>query len=420
MKVTFHHDEFSKRRTKTLHAKAAQYRRKLKKWSKTPSVTAPEYALFVAGDTAYQKNIQRSLKNFKGIQHVILVGIGGSSLGTEAVYQALAYKTGATLSIFDSVDREALEKLESFLGNIHDFKSIALVVVSKSGTTVETMGNAVRVYEICEGKYGKDFNTQTIFIGDKDTPFFKIGKKYKVTCIPMPDSVGGRFSVFTSVGIVPLTLLGIDVISFCEGSQAALQEKELKHIEERAVSLALHAEAGVHTVNFFTFNKRLRYCGDWYRQLLAESIGKSMTTKGTSFQHQLLPVVSSSVDLHSMAQLYLSGYKDLYTMFVYFDDRQPYHITVRDWLRDHVPYLRNKTTTEINDAIIHGVLHAYKDQHLPYRIMELPRCSAYEIGFLLSSFMCEIMYLAYVLNVDPFNQPHVESYKKYTRVSLGM
>ncbi len=418
MKVSFHHSDFKKRRVDTLGEKATAYTKQIRKWQKALATDQHEYALYVGQNATYLKSIRKSLKPFMGVRHVILVGIGGSSLGTEAVYQALAYKTSPSLSVLDSIDRDALIRLEQLLETVKDPEQVALVVVSKSGTTVETMTNAVRVLELCEAKFGKPIAHRTIFVGDKDTPFFRIGKKRKITCIPMPDAIGGRFSVFTAVGVVPLTLLGIDVVSLCEGAEMALSEKEMRGIEERAVSLALYAESGVHTVNFFTFNNRLKYLGYWYRQLLAESIGKNMTTKGTSFQHQLLPIVSSSVDLHSMAQLYLSGYKDLYTIFVYFDDRHPYHLSIREWLLEHVPQFKGKTTTEITDAILEGVFKAYDDQKLPFRVMELPRCSAFEIGFLLNTLMCEVMCLAHLLNIDAFDQPRVESYKKYMRLAL--
>lgn len=420
MKVCFHHKEFKNRRTQELQKKAQSYSRKLKRYKDKHTTDIPEYALFVAGDSTYQKAVQKSLKPIVRPKHVVLVGIGGSSLGTEAVYQALAYRTSPALSIIDSIDRESLEKCETLLESFKNPTDVALVVVSKSGTTTETLTNAARVLELSERALGKEFKKQIVFVSDPGTALLKLGKKHKIVCIPMPESIGGRFSVFSAVGMVPLTLLNIDVTSLCEGATAALQPKEVKRIEECATTLALYAEEGMRTVNFFTFNKRLAYCGYWYRQLLAESIGKNMTTTGTSFQHQLLPIVSTSVDLHSMAQLYLSGYKDLYTMFVYFDDRHPYHVSIKEWVLEHTPGLRDKSIHEINDAILHAVFQAYKDKQLPYRITELPRCSAYEIGFLLATLMAEVMYLAHLLNVDAFNQPHVEGYKKYTRIALGV
>lgn len=400
--------------------KVHSYTTKLSKLEKKNDYTLHESSLFVAGDETYQKSIKKALVRFKNIDHVILVGIGGSSLGTEAVYHALAYKTSPSLTVLDSVDKDDVRRLETLIKEISSPTRVALVVVSKSGGTTETMLNTAKVLEICEKRFGETFRKQVIFVGDADTPFLKMGKKKKILCITMPDAIGGRYSVFTAVGMVPLTLLGIDVISLREGALAALSKKELKNREKSAVTLALHAEAGVHTVNFFTFNKRLTLCGFWYRQLLAESIGKNMTTKGTTFSHQLLPVVSVSADLHSMAQLYLGGYKNMYTHFVHYNDKQPFHVLSAHWALEHVPFLGGKKYDDVQSAITHGVLQAYDDQRLPYQNTELEKCTAYEIGFLLSALICEVMCLAYLLNVDPFDQPSVEYYKKHTRKLLGL
>lgn len=418
MKTSFHHTVTTKRRGRVLEKKVHTYTQKITKLLKSNDYTHPESSLVIAGDAKYQNAIIKALKPFKGVKHVLLVGIGGSSLGTEAVYHALAFKTSPALIVLDQIEKDALLKVESLIKEIDNPKDIALVVVSKSGTTTETMLNAVKVLEVCEKKFGKEFNSRTIFIGNADTPFLKIGKKRKILCFTMPDIIGGRYSVFTAVGMVPLTLLGIDTQSLREGALSLFEKKEMTLVERSTVTLAEEAERGVHTVNFFTFSERLELCGYWYRQLLAESIGKRMTTKGTSFSHQLLPVVTTSADLHSMAQLYLGGYKNMYTYFVDYDETSPYHLLAKHWLIEHVPFLAGSEVLKVKEAIRKGVLQAYDDQKLPYRYSELPKCSAYEIGFLFSSFMCEVMCLAHALNVNAFDQPSVELYKKHTRTIL--
>jgi glucose-6-phosphate isomerase len=218
---------------------------------------------------------------------------------------------------------------------------------------------------------------------------------------------------------VPLSLLGIDITALRAGAVASLKSENVAQIAEQAVTLALHAEDGMHTVNFFTFNKRLEVCGLWYRQLLAESIGKTVTKKGDRFSHHLLPVVSSGADLHSMSELYLGGYKNMYTRFVTHADSSSYTVPSHHWMIEHVPFLAGKNIIDANDAIINGVLQAYDDQKLPYSRITLTESSAFEIGFLLSSFMYEMMCLAHLLDIDPFHQPSVELYKKHTRALLG-
>jgi glucose-6-phosphate isomerase len=121
-----------------------------------------------------------------------------------------------------------------------------------------------------------------------------------------------------------------------------------------------------------------------------------------------------------MAQLYLGGYKNMYTHFLYYNEQEKMHTLVKHWLLEHVPFLEHKTFDEVNDAIVHGVLQAYDDQKLPYTYSVLNGCTAHEVGYLLSSLMCETMYLGHLLNVDPFDQPSVELYKKHTRSILSL
>lgn len=204
-----------------------------------------------------------------------------------------------------------------------------------------------------------------------------------------------------------------------KGAQSAVTKQSFEDIEASSVTLALHAFSGTHTVNFFTFNKRLRSVGLWYRQLLAESIGKSTTKSGTPFTHQLLPVVSTSADLHSSAELYLGGYTGMYTHFIYYNERSTTRIPQSHWMLDHMPILKGKKADTVKDIITEGVLHAYNDQLLPYRYTKMEKCTEYEVGFLLVSLMAEVMYLGYLFNIDAFDQPSVEFYKKYVRAELN-
>lgn len=419
MKTFEKHINIQNKRLKLLREKAEKYSKFVASVSTKTDYMKHESALAIPLDHSYQKDIAKKIAPLKGAKHIVLIGIGGSSLGTEAVYAALAFTTSPSLLVLDAIDSEALTKLESLIETLDSSSSLALVVVSKSGTTTETLVNGVRALEICEKKFGKDIAKRTVFVGTKGTEFWNIGKKKKVICVSFPEAIGGRYSVFSAVGIVPLTLLGIDVVSFCEGATLALSREYRKQTVEHAVSLALLGEEGVHTVNFFTFNERLKLLGYWYRQLLAESIGKTMTTNGATFCHQLLPTVATSVDLHSMAQLYLGGYRGMYTHFVYANVEGGHHALSDHWLLDHVHILKKKTPQIVQNAIREGVLRAYDDQKLPYRFTTLEKITAHELGLMMASLMFETMCLGHLFDVDVFTQPNVESYKSYTRNILS-
>ena len=378
-----------------------------------------ESALAVIGDEGYQNYIIEKVSHLKKANHIILVGIGGSSLGVQAVFGAFAGDIHAHLLVLDAITESSPRSLKKFLKTVSSKEDVAIIVISKSGATTETITNGVQVLEACEKYFDDAVGDRTVFIGAEGTDFLGVGSQHNVTCLTFPGSIGGRFSVFTAVGIIPLFLLGFDVVSFREGAQAVLTSPNRIHVLEHAVTLALLAENGVHTVNFFTFNDRLRMLGFWYRQLLAESIGKAMTTTGTTFSHQLLPTVSTSADLHSMAQLYLGGYKGLYTHFVCTGNENDTQTLPDHWLLGTLKILKAKTPQKIKDAIMEGTLKAYDDQKLPYRLTSLDEITPYELGFMMSSLMLEVMALADLFNVDAFNQPNVESYKEHTRKILN-
>ena len=419
MKSTIYNSSHKKSRINIFEKKISAYSDYILKRTKGDDYAINESSLFIAGDDSYQESLKKALSSFKNIKNVVLVGIGGSSLGTEAVYHALKTKTSPSLHVLDTINKDSLAEFASLVKDCKNLKHLACVIVSKSGTTTETLTNAMKVMEIGEKKFGSSFLKRVIFIGDKDSAFYKIGTKKSILCFSFPSIIGGRYSIFTAVGIVPLTLLGIDINALRKGASAILSKKEFVSIEAQACALGLHAEEGVHTVNFFTFNDRLELIGFWYRQLLAESIGKNMTTKGTSFSHQLLPIVSTGADLHSMTELYLGGYQNLFTHFISYKEEQPFLLPKAHWLLDYLPFLKKKSSVQINDAIQTGVIQAYQDQKLPYRITELSACTPYEIGYLLASLMAEVMCLAHALDVDPFHQPSVELYKKHTRARLN-
>ena len=401
-----------------MEKKAHEYTRVLETVRKSGVYKAPESSLFIAGDAEYVHSITHSLRHFTKVKHVVLVAIGGSIQGTQAIYDACKGSKSSRLTRIDSIEEGYFESMKRIVEETNDMHDVAVVIVSKSGVTTETMLNALTCITLWEHKFGTAFTRRVIFIGDSNSAFLEVGKKNDVLCFAFPNVIGGRFSVFTAVSIVPLVLLGINVRELLRGAVDAVAKTELAHIEKSASLLALHAEGGAHTVNFFTFNQRLHSCGLWYRQLLAESIGKSKTKSSLPFKHQLLPVLSSSADLHSIAELYLGGYQGIYTHFVHYKEGNADKTPRRHWLLEHVPFLNHKKGAEVKHIITESVLHAYNDQKLSYRSTELMKPSEYEIGFLLASLMAEVMYLGYLFDVHTFDQPSVEFYKKYVRAAL--
>ncbi len=377
-----------------------------------------ESSLRIAGDTKYQNAVAKKIAHLMDVEHVVLVGIGGSSLGVEAVYSALRHSTTKQLHVIDAIEEDTISAFEALCRSVPRKESIACVVVSKSGNTSETLINASRVIAIGTEQYGESFLTQVVCIGNDDTEFFKAAKKKKIVTIGIPEIIGGRFSVFTAVGIVPLMLLGIDVKALCAGAMSGVQSGG-DAASARALALYAAAQAGVHTLNFFTFNAPLIKLGEWYRQLLAESIGKPKTVKKKPFTNQVLPIVSSSIDLHSMAQLYLGGYTGMFTYFVHTGATTYTATEGAPWIHAHIPELTVHTASEVKDAIREGVIAAYQDAKLPYAEIVLGGQTPYEIGAYMASALYEVMCLCHLSDVDAFGQPHVELYKSHTRSLLN-
>ncbi len=396
--------------------KLKPYREVVKKIVDTNDNSRPEYSLVHARNPELHDKIDEVKKQFKGIEHLVLVGIGGSNLGTEAIHSVL--DTGKVkLHSIDTVSPHDIQLLLAELNKVKSVKKLAICVISKSGNTAETLVGAGIILEALELKFKSAIYAQTIFIGNPNTDFMKAGKKLGVQIIAMPEIVGGRYSVATEVGLIPLALLGHDTDAFISGILDATSEEFETIVAENAVRLESYVNNKFTHYNFFAFEKRLDKLGAWYRQLTAESIGKEKDRAGKPVKNGFLPTISTPVELHSVGQLYLSGFAGIYTDFVTFDDDSiDYKIPKKG-----ISKLYGKhEAQEIATAIYGGVMAAYQQRSLPYRSTIFDEDMAYSLGLFMNMRMLETMYLADLMNLNAFDQPNVELYKIKTREILGL
>ncbi len=378
--------------------------------------TKPEFSLVYAAHPEVKDTIKFFQKEFKYIKHLLLIGIGGSSLGVEAVHRVLD-KGVVKLTVLDTI---AVNEIDAAIAELSKYKKVsefAICVVSKSGSTTETSVNAAVVLDALAKKFGEALYKQTIFIGSKGTEFFKYGKKRSVHVVPLPEIIGGRYSVGTLVGLLPLALLQHDVDSFIEGFLEAHDEEIEEAVATGAARISLYIQKNYAHYNFFAFEKRLDTLGKWYRQLFAESIGKAKDSAGKSFTKGLLPTISTPVELHSIGQLYLSAFKGVYTDFVTFDDETTDAKIPKQGLAKQFARF---TAQEVTTAIYGGVVGAYHEKQLPHRTVIFEDEHAYELGLFMAMRMRETMYVAELLNLNAFDQPNVEDYKKKTKAILGL
>jgi glucose-6-phosphate isomerase len=396
--------------------KLSGYREKVQDVITNHDSTQPEYSLVHVQDPTLHDTLDVLKKQFKGIKHLVLVGIGGSNLGAEAVHKVL--NTGTVeLHSLDTVSAHDIERLLTKLTSIKNVKKLAVCVISKSGNTAETLVNASVLLEALEARFKKAIYVQTIFIGNQGTDFMKAGKRLGVTTVAMPEIVGGRYSVATEVGLVPLTLLGHDVDAFMAGVQDATNETFETVVAENAARLQHYIQKGYRHYNFFAFESRLATLGAWYRQLFAESIGKETDRAGNVVTKGFLPTISTAVELHSVGQLYLSGFAGVYTDFVTFDDDSiDYQLAKKGIAKAYGGH----TAAEVATAIYGGVMAAYQERVLPYRSTIFDENLTYSLGLFMGMRMLETMYVAELMNLNAFDQPNVELYKIKTRQILGL
>ena len=363
--------------------------------------------------------------------YLIVVGIGGSNLGTIAVQEAMLGKlynqlTTATKVLYaDTVDSDNINNIIMLIKPVLEKGgNIILNVISKSGTTTETIANAEVLIDLLR-RHKKDYKNCITVTSNKDSELWNIAVTEGFNVLEIPKKVGGRFSVFSPVGLFPLGLLGINIQRLLDGA-VHMKETCIDNDIERnpaAVSAAiqyLHYESGKNISDLFLFANDLESLGKWCRQLMAESLGKEFNTKGEKVNIGITPDISiGSTDLHSMAQLYLGGPYDKFTMFLTVENSNS-HINVPT-LKEYselVYGVQGQSLESIMSAIEDGTKAAFRKGKRPFMEIKLPYKSEYSIGQFLQFKMIETIYLGYLLDVNPFDQPNVESYKEETRKIL--
>jgi len=394
----------------------SSYRTKVAKVVAQHDRRHPEYSLVHAQDSSVHDIIEVTRKQFKGIKHLVLVGIGGSNLGTEAVHELLG-EMKVKLHSLDTVAPYQVQSLLNQLKKVKKIDQVAVCIISKSGSTVETMVNAGVLLEALEKQYGKKIYKQTICIGNSSTAYLKSAKRMGAHVVSMPEIVGGRYSVGTEVGLIPLALLGHNVDAFIAGLLDASKEQFEQITSANAARLAIYLRKKYTHYNFFAFEPRLYKLGAWYRQLQAESLGKTKTKKGKKTTHGFVPAITTAVELHSTGQLYMSGLLPVYTDFVTFDDVDcNYNIPKKGFAKSYGTF----NMQEIAAGIYGGVIGAYQTKKLPYRTTIFDEDLDYSVGLFMGMRMMETMYVAELLGINAFNQPNVELYKDKTREILGL
>lgn len=359
-------------------------------------------------------------KASKFLKYIVVIGIGGSNLGAKAVYEALGVNY-TTLLFVDTCSPKLLRHSETLLKKeLINSEQVLFCLISKSGKTTESIVNFEFLYGSLVKQFS-DLSRRVVVVSDEGSQLFQVSRKLGFEVMSIPLKTIGRYSVFSAVGLLPLALSGVNIERLCEGAKDITSyclKLDLRNPAlVSAILIYLYYKNGFTINNNFFFNPELEGVGKWYRQLMAESLGKEFDKDGRRVNIGITPIVSiGSTDLHSMLQLYLAGPYDKFTTFVYAqENNSKVRVPEKTILNKLEGQILGKEISLIMRAIYEGVKKAYLKRKLPFVEIQLPAISEYYLGAYLQFKMIEMLYLGKLFNVEVFDQPNVEEYKREAR-----
>ena len=406
-----------KKKTESLLKRLIPLQKKLQKVVQEESYATYHCTLNLPSNKAGIERIKKVAKTYETCDALVVIGIGGSNLGAKAVHEALhgmlwnCQQNRPQVFFADTVDPKSTgdvyQHIESLL---YHKKNVLLNIITKSGTTVETLANAQLFVDLL-AKSRTDWKKWVVVTTDKDSPLWKVAQKWQSIALEIPKLVGGRFSVFSAAGLFPLAVLGVNINALCIGAERMRNEcLGRESLAAQSAAFLYAQKKPLHDTWFFGTD--LESVGKWYRQLVAESLGK----KGKG----ITPLVHvGTTDLHSVLQLCLAGPKDKYTTFVTVDkEDEEFNIPSVEGLTSIVPDLSGKSLGAVRSIIAESVMKAYKKRKLPFTHVQLAERNEESIGAFLQLKMLEVMFLGVLLDVNVFNEPNVEEYKNIAREAL--
>ena len=372
--------------------------------------------------------IKEAAVRIQGDSEVLLViGIGGSYLGARAAIEFLRHnfynmvskevrKTPEIYYVGNSISSTYLKHLMDVIGE----RDFSVNIISKSGTTTEP-AIAFRIFkEMLEKKYGKEEAAKRIYATtDKARGALKnLATEEGYETFVVPDDVGGRFSVLTAVGLLPIAVSGADIDQLMAGAADAREKALNAPYEENdavlyaAIRNILHRKGKAVEI-LANYEPSLHYVSEWWKQLYGESEGKD--------QKGIFPAsVDLTTDLHSMGQFIQDGSRIMYETVLNVEESTEEIVIQEEPVDlDGLNYLKGKTVDFVNKSAMNGTMRAHTDGNVPNLVVNIPKQDEFSLGqlFYFFEFACGVS--GYILGVNPFNQPGVESYKKNMFALLG-
>ena len=336
----------------------------------------------------YSFNLKK-IKKYKKYKNFTLIGMGGSILGAEAIYDFLNYKIGKKFTFINNLNSNIKKTSKNNLN----------IIISKSGNTLETISNS----NIILGK-----NSKNLFITENSQNYLmKLAYKLKSEIIEHRNYIGGRYSVLSEVGMVPAELMGLNIKKFKRLNHLINNKKFMRNIIQNVSAILLFAKRKKNLSVILNYDESSNKLFEWYQQLVSESLGKK--SKG------IIPLITTMPkDNHSLMQYFLDGPKNNFYTFYSVKDKKSQNIKT-NLLLNSFSFIKNKNLSQIKEAQRMATENIFSKKKIPFRTIEIINKNEQSIGEIFTFFMLETILLGRALKVNPFDQPSVELIKKETK-----
>ena len=349
-----------------------------------------------------------------GIETIVWIGIGGSGLGPRVIQEVFEGPDTVSWITLDTLDPAVLERYLSII----DWKATLVVIASKSGDTLEPMSLFALCWEQLRDVLKDQAAAHVIAITDPAKGSLRnFCVDHAIEMLPIPPGVGGRYSIFTPVGLLPLALLGGDVAGFVRGAKemdTLCQQLTLEHNPAAllaSVQYILDAKRAYPVRVIMPYSQRLQSFGRWNQQLIAESLGKVET------QNPIPLAAIGTQDQHSLLQQWMAGPRKCFHIFI--TEQEKPRLLVPTDIEEPFRYLAGKTFSQLIDACYEGTSRALTSVKRPSVTITMTRLDSSHLGQLFFLFCTEVVFLGKLYRIDPYGQPAVETGKQITKEILS-
>ena len=340
-----------------------------------------------------------TVRKFSKYKNIVIIGMGGSILGTKSIYSFLEKKIKKKVFFFDNLDLNLNLKYRK----IKNLKNSCFIVAGKSGRTIETIINLGTIFSKNLLK-----NKLIIIAEPTDNALMTIANKYHAEVIEHKEFISGRYSVLSETGMFPAALMGLNLIKFKNLTRLIKNKNFISILIQNVACIYTLISKKINNSVILNYDSNLNNLGYWYQQLVAESLGK----KGKGIN----PILSfGPKDHHSLLQLYLDGPKDKFFTFFNSSKRENKFKVTRSIIPNNMGFLINKNLEFIINAQCKATKNIFKLKKIPFRQITFNKKNEDELGEIFTFFVLETILLSRLMNINPFDQPAVEQVKIETK-----